>query len=245
MVPADAAPQEQRLADKPAEGAALSVDQLAHELNSLLDGSLRTLGMALRHLEPIAGDRRSNDAVVTRLQTAREAMWQMAELLERAMQDPEGTSRVLHRSRPLGKEVSRILELVGPMAETHHVAVRAEIAPEARDLAIGPLGAIVLNGLRNAVQACVRGGQEPGQVDLRVAVEPQESLVIRITDTGPGRAEDLAPRDGPSPGRHGLGLGLCRQVVAELGGSMQLTSRKGAGGAELRVEVPVRSLSQP
>ena len=89
MPPADAAPQEQRLADTPADGTAISVGQLAHELNSLLDGSLRTLGLALRQLEPVPGDRRSDDAVVTRLQTARDAMWQMAELLERAREHDE------------------------------------------------------------------------------------------------------------------------------------------------------------
>jgi C4-dicarboxylate-specific signal transduction histidine kinase len=241
MSPADAAPQEQRLADTPADGTAMSVGQLAHELNSLLDGSLRTLGLALRHLEPVPGDRRSADAVVSRLQTARDAMWQMAELLERAMRDGGASSHVLNRARLLGEEIPGILALVGPLAESHDVAVRAEIGPEAGDVPSGPLGAVLLNGLRNAVQACVRSGQAPRRVDLTAQVEPPD-LVIRISDTGPGEVGDKHRGDPSPPAGHGLGLGLCRQVVSELGGRLELVPGP-AGGAVLRVEVPLRSLS--
>jgi C4-dicarboxylate-specific signal transduction histidine kinase len=246
MAPADAAPQQQRLADTPTDdGTAMSVGQLAHELNSLLDGSLRTLGLALRQLEPIPGDRRSADAVVTRLQTARDAMWQMAELLERAMRDGGASSQVLSRSRSLDEEVPHILALVRPLAETHHVAVRAEIGLEAGQLPIGPLGAVLLNGLRNAVQACVRGGQGSGRVELSAQVE-QRSLVLNISDSGPGEAGGERCDNGPGPDGHGHGLGLdlCRQVVGELGGRLELGPQPG-GGAVLRVEVPLRSLPRP
>jgi two-component system C4-dicarboxylate transport sensor histidine kinase DctB len=243
MAPADAAPQEQRLADSPADETAISVGQLAHELNSLLDGSLRTLGLALRQLEPAPGDRRSADAVVTRLQTARDAMWQMAELLERAMRDGRASSQVLNRTRLLGEEIPSILALVGPLADSHDVAVRAEIGPEAGEAPIGPLGAVLLNGLRNAVQACVRSSQDPKRVELTADVE-QRNLVIRISDTGPGEVGDEHRGDQPRPAGHGLGLGLCRQVVSELGGRLDLVPGP-AGGAVLCVEVPLRSLSEP
>jgi C4-dicarboxylate-specific signal transduction histidine kinase len=244
MVPPDAAPQEQRLADSPADPAAMSVGQLAHELNSLLDGSLRTLGLALRQLEPTRGDRRSAEAVVNRLQTARDAMWQMAELLERAMRGGGATSQVLYRDRHLGDEVPRILALVRPLADAHDVAVKAEIGPEARRLPIGPLGAVLLNGLRNAVQACVRGDGGPMRVELSAAVE-EGRLVILISDTGPGHAGGQAGGEAPWPGGHGLGLGLCRQVVLELGGQLELVPGDGDCGAVLRVEVPLGSLLEP
>jgi C4-dicarboxylate-specific signal transduction histidine kinase len=244
MVPADAAPQEQRLADTPADGAAMSVGQLAHELNSLLDGSLRTLGLALRQLEPALGDQGSAEAVVNRLQTARDAMWQMAELLERAMRCGGATSQVLSRARLLGEELPRILALVQPFADAHDVAVKAEIGPEARELPIGPLGAVLLNGLRNAVQACVRGGKEPMRVELSADVE-ERRLAVRISDTGPGQARCRTTGEEPRPGRHGLGLGLCRQVVSELGGQMELVPGAGGRGTVLRVDVPARSLSEP
>ncbi|MHC4303487.1 MAG: ATP-binding protein [Planctomycetota bacterium] len=244
MAPADAAPQGQRLADTPADGTAMSVGQLAHELNSLLDGSLRTLGLALRQLEPAAGDRRTADAVVSRLQTARDAMWQMAELLERVMRGGGASSQVLYRSPPLGEETSRILALVEPLAEAHDVAVKAQIGPEAGELPIGPLGAVLLNGLRNAVQACVRGVDEPKCVHLSAAVE-RGDLVIQISDTGPGEVGGEHRGGEPSPAGHGLGLRLCRQVVSELEGRLELVPGGSEGGAVLRVEVPLRSLQKP
>ena len=42
-----------------------------------------------------------------------------------------------------------------------------------------------------------------------------------------------------------LGLGLCRQVVSELGGRLELEPGDGDCGAVLRVEVPLRSLLEP
>jgi C4-dicarboxylate-specific signal transduction histidine kinase len=241
MAPADAAPQEQRLADSPAAGAAISVGQLAHELNSLLDGSLRTLGLALQQLEPASGEPRSADAVVARLQTARDAMWQMAELLERAMRGGRATSEVLYRTRSLVEEVPRILAVVTPLAEAHDVAVEAEISRQARGLPIGPLGAVLLNGLRNAVQACMRAGEGPMAVRLSATVE-RERLLIRISNSGPGLAGDGSPGGNPWPEGHGLGLDLCRQVVSELGGRLDLV-RGDHEGAVLHVEVPLRRLS--
>jgi C4-dicarboxylate-specific signal transduction histidine kinase len=245
MVPADAAPQEKRLTDTPATDASMSVGQLAHELNSLLDGSLRTLGLALRQLEPDGGSDGSADGVVAWLQVARDAMWQMAELLERAMRDGGATSQVLHRSRPIGLEVPRLLDLVRPMAEAHGVALNAEIGPEAEDLPIGPLGAVLLNGLRNAIQACVRGDREARRVDLSVVVNREDELVIRISDTGPGWPAPQATGGVPRTRIHGLGLGLCRQVVSQLGGRLEAEQGPAGHGAVLQVVVGVRSVSGP
>jgi signal transduction histidine kinase len=245
MVPADAGPQEQRLAERPPDGAALSVGQLAHELNSLLDGSLRTIGLALRRLEPASGEPGPPDEVAARLQMVRDAMWQMAEVLERAMQGSGQAGQVLRRDRPLLVEIPRLLALVRPLADPHNVVVEARIAPEAEDVPVGQLWPVLLNGLRNAVQACVRAAGEPRRAELRVAVEGRRTLVIRITDTGPGPPGERDPDGRDQPAGHGLGLGVCRQVVAELGGRLTLTGRADAGGAELRVEVPLRSLVNP
>ena len=61
----------------------LSLEQLAHELNSLLEGSLRSLDLAQDALE-----RETTDSISTRLGTAQQALRAMSNLLEKAMQKP-------------------------------------------------------------------------------------------------------------------------------------------------------------
>lgn len=248
MLPADAASKDERIDGAAASADDMSVGQLAHELNSLLDGSLRTLGLALEELEPVSGRREASpDSVVAKLAGARDALWQMAELLERAMHAGGGPAQVLHRSRPICREVDRILALVRPLADAHGVAVRAEVSPEAGPMPIGPLGAVLLNGLRNAIQACIRGGSGAGQVELEVIVGDGPTLVMRILDTGPGwppaGSFGVQAGDSPGPASHGLGLSLSRRIVDELGGRLEVGTRPGGAGVLFRAEVPARSVS--
>jgi sensor histidine kinase regulating citrate/malate metabolism len=81
-------------------------------------------------------------------------------------------------------------------------------------------------------------------VELSVAVE-QGRLVIAISDTGSGLSGGRTAGEAPRPGGHGLGLGLCRQVVSELGGRLALTPGHGGRGGVLRVDVPLGSLREP
>jgi signal transduction histidine kinase len=215
--------------DRPA-GSPLSVGELAHELNSLLDGSLRLVALALERLEP-AGHT-SLDEAAQRLRMAQEAMWRMAGVLERAMRSGGAWPGTLRGGRTIGEEVIAVMRLVGPMAESHGVGLACRVAPEATDLPAGAIGVLLLNGLRNAVQAC-RGGPGMGHVNLEVGWSAEGELVIEISDTGRGRAAAGYSAEG-----HGLGLELCRRIVADLGGHLDLSDRPGGGGAILRVVVP-------
>lgn len=57
----------------------------------------------------------------------------------------------------------------------------------------------------------------PGPIHIRASVSPRE-LMVRVADTGPGLA---AARAGGSGGS-GLGLELCRSLVARAGGALEL-----------------------
>lgn len=124
-----------------------------------------------------------------------------------------------------------VMRLVGPMADSHGVELASRVSPEADGIPAGPLGVLLLNGLRNAVQAC-RSEVVPGHVILDVGRGAGGELVIEISDTGRGRAVDNAG-DG-----HGLGLALCRRIVADLRGRMELVDRPGGRGTVLRVALP-------
>ena len=112
-------------------------------------------------------------------------MRQMVDLRQGVMRQHETPLGVLHRSGTFGDEVPRIAALIGPMAESSGVGVGVEIHPEAMDLPIGPLGVVLMNGLSNAVEACV-SGDEPRQVKLWIEIRAKDTLRIVISDTGPG-----------------------------------------------------------
>ena len=96
-----------------------------------------------------------------------------------------------------------------------------------------------------------------GRVVLEAAVESGEgrgrdTLVIRISDSGPGVDRALgermfdAYRRGPEPGRAGLGLGLhiCRNIAEAMGGSIGW-SDSGLGGACFELRVPAVVSTDP
>ncbi len=249
MAPADAASPSNPLSGESSAGVCLSLRQLAHELNPLLDGSLRHLGLALGHLEQAVGDgaagvSASTAAVSETISTAREAMWQMAQLLEQVIRGDGGPARVLSRTQTIDQEVRRICGLLDPLALAHGIRLVQTIEPEAGRLPIGPLGTIISNGLRNAIQACARGPQgrqnkeSSGRVELTLKRADPGTLVIQILDTGPGWPVDSEA----APAGHGVGVALSRQVIEELGGRLELSAAPGGRGTRFHVRVPIARL---
>lgn len=249
MAPANEASPRNPLSGESAAAECLSLRQLAHELNSLLDGSLRHLGLALGQLEQAVGDgaaevSASTAQVSETISIAREAMWQMAQLLEQVIRGDGGPARVLCRTQTIDQEVRRICGLLGALAAAHGIQLVQTIDPEVRCLPIGPLGTIISNGLRNAIQACARGPQggrnkeRSGRVELTVKRAEPGTLVIQILDTGPGLPADSEA----APAGHGVGVALSRQVIEELGGRLEFSAAPGGHGTRFYVQVPIERL---
>ncbi len=249
MAPADAASPSNPLSGESSAAECLSLRQLAHELNSLLDGSLRHLGLALGQLgqavdDGAAGVSASTAQVSETISIAREAMWQMAQLLEQVIRGDGGPAHVLCRTQSIDQEIRRICDLLGALAAAHGIRLAQSIEPEAGCLPIGPLGTIISNGLRNAIQACARGLQarqnkeRSGRVELTVKRADPGRLLIQILDTGPGLPVD----SDAAPAGHGVGVALSRQVIEELGGRLELSAAPGGHGTRLLVWVPIERL---
>ncbi|NVM22207.1 MAG: hypothetical protein HWN68_10565 [Desulfobacterales bacterium] len=97
---------------------------------------------------------------------------------------------------------------------------------------------VLLNGIRNAIQAAKDDGS------LRISVYPDGRWVtIRIEDTGQGIPAEEIPRlftpfhttktDGT-----GLGLAYSKKVVEGMGGRINLANREGRTGAVLTIQLP-------
>ena len=111
----------------------------------------------------------------------------------------------------------------------------------------GRLVQVLVNLLVNAGQAL--GAGDGGTVAVAVR-QRGDQVVIEVTDDGPGIPEDVQPHlfeaffttKGPGEGS-GLGLWICRDIVREHGGRLEVLSSVGQG-ATFRVFLPVADISQ-
>jgi sensor histidine kinase regulating citrate/malate metabolism len=142
--------------------------------------------------------------------------------------------------------------LLGKAATAHERGVLLEIDPSSAvgstGIPGGDLVTIVGNLVDNAIDAAL-SGEAPREVQVALWAS-DDSLEIRVEDTGPGLAAEDLPHvyergwttkesDGPPRGLgRGLGLALVAQAVRRHGGT--LTCRPGPG-AEFRVSLPLRA----
>ncbi len=220
----------------------LSLPHLAHELNNLLDSSLRAISLAQRTLRSADPESVLESLQVTEnLNRAHRSLQTMAEVLERAMSVPSSAQQILHCPETLSQVVNFAVEQVSGLSQTHDVNLTVDIAPEVENLSGGSLLPILLNALRNAIQACVNSTER--RVTLTVATDKTQQLNIVITDTGCGIPPDFAVGKTVNPQGHGLGLEIIQGIVTQLGGSMSLNNLPKRAGAQFQVQIPVKALS--
>lgn len=146
---------------------------------------------------------------------------------------------ILERSRHLQDFVSRYSELNKPLS-IHLQRIESDQLCHALQLLFdgqliinaGPaitfvsdmtlLQQVLINLLKNAVEA----GSPAGTVEIRC--RQQSQMLIEVLDQGQGL---LAPQDlfvpfySTKPTGQGIGLVLCRQIIEQLGGSLNLANR--------------------
>ncbi|MHC5026493.1 MAG: sensor histidine kinase [Planctomycetota bacterium] len=211
----------------PGDRCAISMPQFAHELHSLLDG-------AVRHLRLVAPDgERLDEAGRGHLLAATDGLARMAEVLGQAMEPGPAELDVLGNDAPLSRSIPLIIAAVEPAARDSDVALAWSISEEAASLPTGLLETIVINGLRNGIDAASELAG-PGRVEVRVDTNGDD-LQITVADNGTGVGADA------SAGEYRLGLDLCARVVSSLDGTMTLTNVPYGGGAVLAVRIPLVS----
>ena len=193
--------------------------RIARELHDAISQdlfSLRLLAGGLRKALPAGSP--LHPQVQTMEQTATQTMHEMQALLLEL--------------RPVALEdaglISALEELCGAYRERLGVTVDAELEPV--ELA-PPVEHAVLRVVQEALANAVKHAQ-PSRIRLRMEQQEQDGQVeVTVTDDGGGFDPELAEQ------RHGLGLGLMRERVAELGGTLELTSNPGQG-TSVRVLLP-------
>ncbi|MEW2129711.1 sensor histidine kinase [Streptomyces sp. NPDC005435] len=142
--------------------------------------------------------------------------------------------------------------LLGKTAQANERGVELVVSPDSRlDDGVLPPGltardlvTVLGNLIDNAVDAA-RGGAGARVTVTAYASADAHSLVLRVSDTGPGvdpAHAGLVFQRGWSTkpgGGHGLGLALVRQAVTRLGGTLTVT-RAAEGGALFEARLPLR-----
>lgn len=243
-----------RLRTPPVEATVVTerLGQLAHEVNNLLDGSMRQVGLVLHRVSKIQQDIVEIDDMERRLKSVMVSMQQMGRMVEQAGNNRVPIGGDLGGSLSIDDAVDHAMAMFEQRAAVHGIALSRQVEVGAGRLPAATLPCVLLNGLKNAIEAMTRR-PNPGVITIAArlgSLGTSQRLVVEITDEGPGLANNLLGKDLFSPGVTskstglGLGLGIVKQAVEELGGRVELVPREGGGstGMSLRAIVPLERL---
>jgi C4-dicarboxylate-specific signal transduction histidine kinase len=108
----------------------------------------------------------------------------------------------------------------------------------------GHLGQVMLNLLINATHALDGARRAANRIRVDARTSANEDIVLQVTDNGAGMTEEVRARaleplfttKAVGVGT-GLGLFVCNKIVRDLGGSLEIDSRIGAG-TTIRFVIP-------
>jgi len=225
-----------RLAKEQAEASShaksVLVSKVGHELRTPLNA---IVGLAqLIQMRGAPGDTASLERWIAQIA---KTGWHMVDVLDMLMElGRAGAVNALIASRPI--DVVEVVQDAMHMVERQAQARAITIAFDARTpvLALGDRRAIcqvVVNLLSNAIKYNRHGGW------IRVGVTEGERTRIDIQDSGPGLSAEQIGRlyrpferlgaEASEVEGHGLGLLICKELVASVGGTIQVQSVVGLG----------------
>lgn len=208
---------------------------IAHEVNNPLEGTFNYLSMLEQDLRK--GDVERASEAVPRI---REGLTRVAGVTRQmlSLSDP---GRVEKAPLDLREPITRAAQFVGAHAALRQVSIELDLpaAPVPVEGNAVTLGQLFLNLLLNAGQ--VQNGRGKVEVSCRA---DGDRATVRIADRGPGLSPEALTRlfepFFSTRGSIGLGLAVCDGIARDHLGSIRAANRA-QGGAELVVELPLRS----
>jgi signal transduction histidine kinase len=227
--------------DPPAEMAAMDVlGRLAAGIAHEVRNPLTTVKGFLDILPDVSVDRRS-----TCLQLMRDEIEHIEYIVDNLLilAKPEAGSA---RSENLRDLLTDAVRLVRAQAQQSHVRLRVE--SESGEVRIECVGVRIRHVFAHLIQNAVESTKNGGEV--RVCLWRKEGQAfIRIVDRGDGMEEHVMQRLGEpffstKEGGAGLGIVICRRILAEYGGTLAFSSAPGAGTA-VTVILPCERVAEP
>ena len=227
-----------------------------------LESMTEDLPALASHLHDTAPARRRSPASDDQdaIEALRSVQADLRDLASRATEALEGSHRIKSIVQDL-KTFSRVeSENVGPVSLNrvadqaidmafNQIKFRARLVKEFGEippvLAVeGRLAQVFLNLLVNAAQAIDEGVPDLNEIRVRTWCEG-EAVLAEISDTGEGIPEErlahvFEPFYSTKEGSHGAGMGLpmCRAILARFGGDIEVWSTEGEG-TRFRLRMPM------
>ena len=166
------------------------------------------------------------------LDQVRTLEWLVEDLRTLALSD-SGTLRLVRQPVDLGALVTEVVEGFRVSAGSARIRLLVEVAADLPMVAAdaGRVAGILRNLISNAMRHTPAGGS----ITVSVAAEEASGVRVAVRDTGRGIEPELLPtiferfsRSADSTGS-GLGLAIAKALVEAHGGTIDASSRPGAG----------------
>ncbi len=210
---------------------------LAHEIRNPINAAHLQLNLARRRLTRAGGD----PSVVRAIELADSEMTRLAALVENFLQFARPHPLRL-ATGDLRSTADAVVALVGPEAEA--IGVHVSVLPGRSvwaEFDDEKMKQVLLNLLRNAVEATTPGGQ------VSVRVEPRdEAACLDVIDQGrgvPSGAPIFEPFFTTKEQGTGLGLAIVHRIVSDHGGAVEVQSQDGS--TTFSIWIPVGSARPP
>jgi signal transduction histidine kinase len=213
---------------------------VGHEIRSPLQVTAACLDFAslvARKLRAKFGDDPDMTELDETLADARDG----ASRIQSIVQDLKVFSRLdVEPSLPTPVNLASLLGSCLRMARAE-IRDRARIVPSIGDLPLVHgsamrLGQVFLNLLRNAAHAIPEGSPSEHEIRVSARLVAPDHVMVEVADTGSGISPEIAPHvfkpfftTKPAGVGTGLGLAICRQIVTEMGGTIDFESIVGKG----------------
>jgi PAS domain S-box-containing protein len=208
---------------------------VAHEINNPLDGVIRLVNLARR-----AGADQGDGSIEKYLAEAHKGLARMT-MIVRDLLDFSRSASGSVDPMPIRDILTEAAQSLAPAAEQAGVTVDVACDAEVPALKSGTLYQVVLNLVKNAIEATPKGGR----IEARARCEGG-SLLVEVADSGPGIPPEalgrlFEPFYTLKAGGKGTGLGLVisKDLIEKQGGAITAANRIGASGAVFTVRIPM------
>ena len=181
----------------------------------------------------------------------------LAEVLERAMEQAHRASDIIRHFREfvskgdqqrqrvsLDSLVGGALELL--RGELRDTDITVELHLDGGSCVVNAdriqIEQVIINLLRNSIDAIVQSGREGGRIDVYTRLMPGKAVELTVIDNGPGVAAELLehlfePFRSDKPTGMGMGLSISRSIIEAHGGRLW-NNRYQQGGAQFGLTLP-------